>query len=162
AGTGIGRAGPIRLSERLPPIAAISHPRDDVPLLDGGGSEWGERVDYPLVDEFVRIRFWHPTEFSRIRLRNRCLSRPASIRDAAVPAPRIAPDGAPRPRPRPIPAKLVRWARLLSPEARNAALIFLVALVAGLFGAPPMVVMAIALVGVLLAAWAVRRRGAEL
>jgi ABC-type transport system involved in multi-copper enzyme maturation permease subunit len=59
-------------------------------------------------------------------------------------------------------AGLTRFARLLSTEARKAALVFLVALVAGLFGAPPMLVLAIALVGVLLAAWAVRRRGAEL
>jgi ABC-type transport system involved in multi-copper enzyme maturation permease subunit len=51
--------------------------------------------------------------------------------------------------------------RLLSPEVRNALLVFLAALVAALLRASPAVVIATAMFGVLLSAWAVRRRGAE-
>jgi ABC-type transport system involved in multi-copper enzyme maturation permease subunit len=51
--------------------------------------------------------------------------------------------------------------RLLSPEVRNAFLVFLAALVAALLRASPAVVIAMAMFGVLLSAWAVRRRGAE-
>src|SRR5262249_54324928 len=57
--------------------------------------------------------------------------------------------------------RLIRLAGLVSPEVRNAGVVLLIGLVAVLLHAPA-VATATALVGLLLAAWAVRQRGAEL
>jgi ABC-type transport system involved in multi-copper enzyme maturation permease subunit len=60
-------------------------------------------------------------------------------------------------------ASAVRWSqqfRRVSPEVRNVLLVFILALVAALLRAPAVAVTA-TLFGLLLSAWAIRRRGAE-
>src|SRR5262249_3996716 len=116
-GTGIGSACPVRLSERLLPIAEISHPRNDFPLLVGGRAE--------RIKDLIGI--------SRAIAMSLAASR----------------------------SGVSRTVRGISPEVRNAALVFLVALVAALLRVSPVVVIATAMLGLLLAAWALRRRGAE-